>query len=202
MSRGPLQPVNLYTPDQLNKLGNAIVYLCERIRPLYKTKLLKLIYMLDEFSVKLHGVPMFNLEYKVWQAGPVCDDIFVELSEKPVLLKDFIKLIPDERGTKIEALRSFSDDEFTPNDLALLDDVVARYANTPATELVKILHRHSTPWYRIAKEHGLLELFEQEKLTNTDFTIDLQELLTGNQLHTQLYTDNQEFLDMNRALKS
>jgi uncharacterized phage-associated protein len=202
MSSGVDKTVNLYTPDQLNKLGNAIVFLCERITPLYKTKLLKLVYMLDEFSVKLHGVPMFNLEYKVWQAGPVCDDLFIELSEEPVLLKEYIALMPDDRGTRVRALRPFVDDEFTPNDLALLEDIVQRYQNTPATELVKILHRHSTPWYRIAKEQGLLELFEQEKLTNTDYTIDLQELLSGDALRAQLYKDDQEFRSINRALKS
>lgn len=144
------ESVHLYTPEQLNKLGNAIVFLCERIKPLYKTKLLKLIYMLDEFSVKLHGVPMFNLEYKVWQAGPVCDDIYIELSEDPVLLKEYIKLISDANGTRIKGLKKFSDDEFTPNDLALLEEVVKRYEYSAAAELVKILHRHSTPWYRIA----------------------------------------------------
>lgn len=201
--RGPAnRSVNLYTPEQLNKLGNAIVYLCEHIRPLYKTKLLKLIYILDEFSVKLHGVPMFNLEYKVWQAGPVCDDVFVELSEEPVLLKDFIKLVPDARGTRVEELKKFSDDEFTPNDLALLEDVVKRFQYTSAEELVKLLHRHSTPWYRVAKENDLLEPFEQGKLTNTDFTIDLEELLTGAPELTQLYKDHQEFVAVNRALKS
>ncbi|MCB0768585.1 MAG: SocA family protein, partial [Flavobacteriales bacterium] len=171
--------IHLYTPEQLNKLGNAIVYLCEHIRPLYKTKLLKLIYILDEFSVKLHGVPMFNLEYKVWQAGPVCDDVFVELSEEPVLLKDYIRIVREANGTRIEELKKFSDDEFTPNDLALLADVAKRYEYTSAEELVKILHRQSTPWYRIAKENDLLEPFEQHKLTISDFTIDLVELLTG-----------------------
>lgn len=194
--------VNLYTPEQLNKLGNAIVYLCERIKPLYKTKLLKLIYILDEFSVKLHGVPMFNLEYKVWQAGPVCDDVFIELSEEPVLLKDYIMLLPDANGTRVACLTKFVDDEFTPNDLALLDQVATRYEYTSAAELVKILHRQSTPWYRIAKENDLLEPFEQHRLTNTDLTIDLQELLTGAPELAQLFKDHQEFLSVNRALKS
>jgi len=196
------ESVNLYTPEQLNKLGNAIVFLCERIKPLYKTKLLKLIYMLDEFSVKLHGVPMFNLEYKVWQAGPVCDDVFVELSEEPVLLKDYIKLLPDANGTRIECLTKFVDDEFTPNDLDLLDQVATRYEYTSAAELVKILHRQSTPWYRIAKANDLLEPFEQHRLTNTDFTIDLHELLSGAPVLAQLFKDNEEFVAANRALKS
>lgn len=194
--------VNLYTPEQLSKLGNAIVYLCERIRPLYKTKLLKLIYILDEFSVKLHGVPMFNLEYKVWQAGPVCDDVFIELSEEPVLLRDYIKTIPEGRNIRVEELKAFSDDEFTPNELKLMQDVVTRYQYTSAEELVKLLHRHSTPWYRVAKEHDLIEPFEEGKLTNTDFTIDLQELLTGDPERAQLFKDNQEFIAVNRALKS
>jgi hypothetical protein len=46
-------------------VGNVVVYLSERIKPLYKTKLLKLLYLLVEECIKRNGVPMFGLEYLV-----------------------------------------------------------------------------------------------------------------------------------------
>lgn len=41
------KPDSPYTRDQLEKLGNGNHLLGEHIKPLYKTKLLKLLYLLD-----------------------------------------------------------------------------------------------------------------------------------------------------------
>ena len=164
-----------------------------------KTKLLKLIYILDEFSVKPHGVPMFNPEYKVWQAGPVCDDVFIELSEEPVLLRDHIKTIPEGRNIRVEELKAFSDDEFT--ELKLMQDVVTRYQYTSAEELVKFCTATARRGIASPKSMKSIEPFEEGKLTNTDFTIDLQELPTGDP-NGRNSSHNQEFIVVNRARSS
>ena len=54
----------------MQKIGNALVYLSSHISDLSKTKLLKLVYLLDEVSIRKSGVPIFNLTYKVWKFGP------------------------------------------------------------------------------------------------------------------------------------
>lgn len=69
-----------YKGAQLNKIGNAAIYLSDRIEELSKTKLLKLLYILDETSIRKWGVPFLNLKYKVWKFGPVAPEIFVDLS--------------------------------------------------------------------------------------------------------------------------
>jgi uncharacterized phage-associated protein len=77
---------SVYTKDQLAKLGNAIIFLCDRIKPLSKTKLLKLIYLIEELSVKKHGVPFFNIRFDVWKLGPVSRDLYAEITSEPTLL--------------------------------------------------------------------------------------------------------------------
>src|SRR6188768_182201 len=108
-----------YTSEQLEKLGNTILFLIAAIQPLYKTKLLKLIYLLDELSTARSGVPFLGLDYKVWQAGPVNSDLYEELNQ-PYLLDSFIKLEQDDKGIKVLGKKEFSDDEFSEMEINLL----------------------------------------------------------------------------------
>ena len=68
-----LVPYIKFSSEQLEKIGNTVVYLADRIENLSKTKLLKLLYILDEISIKKSGIPMLNLKYKVWKFGPVSE---------------------------------------------------------------------------------------------------------------------------------
>ena len=52
-----------------DKIGNLMVYLSERISPIYHTQLIKLLYLIDEEAVKDDGVPVTWLDYKAWQYG-------------------------------------------------------------------------------------------------------------------------------------
>src|SRR6186713_76514 len=96
------KPSTELTRDQLEKVGNGIIYLAERIKPLYKTKVLKLLYLLDEASVKEVGIPMFALEYRAWRMGPVSKEIYVDIDDGPHLLKAHIRVLRDEKGDRVE----------------------------------------------------------------------------------------------------
>ena len=112
----------MYTKGQIDKIGNTIVFLTSKIQKISKTKLLKLLYILDEISIKKSGIPFLNLEYKVWKFGPIASDIFVELSSVPSILKDYIVRETTENGHNfISPKKDFIDDEFTQNELDLLD---------------------------------------------------------------------------------
>ena len=49
-----------FRPDQLDKIGNTAIYLINAIGALSKTKLLKLLYILDELSIKRSGIPLMD----------------------------------------------------------------------------------------------------------------------------------------------
>lgn len=191
-----------YSPDQIDKIGNAIIYLTEHIQPLYKTKLLKLLYLLDEFLVKKYGVPFLNLDYEVWQAGPVCSDIYQELNEKPNLLEDYISLTFDESGTRVTAKKKFVDSEFSDNEISLLQFVVENFKYTPASDLVSLTHRESSPWFKAAQANGLLELFDAKKTNTSNCKVDLSDLIKGDTIKEQRYKDFQEYYNTVKSLKS
>ena len=101
---------NKYSRNQIDKLGNGLIYLIEKMGFLPKTSLLKLVYILDEYSVKKRGFPMFNLQYEIWKYGPVCQDLYIEFNDGASLLKDYIKSEVIDNSTHVSPINSFNDD--------------------------------------------------------------------------------------------
>ena len=169
---------------------------------LSKTKLLKLIYLLDEYSIRSYGIPFFDLEYKLWQAGPVNTDIYSELSSDTHLLKDFIKLNFTGTGeVYISAKKKFDNNEFSENELELLEKIAQAYKKYSAKRLVELCHRPTTLWYQVAKEKGVLDLFQSGKKNTTDYTIPLSDCIKDDKAKLSLYNEHKEFLNFSKRFK-
>jgi uncharacterized phage-associated protein len=179
----------MYTPEHIEKIGNTIVFLVTNMKKVSKTKLLKLLYILDEISIKKSGLPFLNLEYKVWKFGPVANDIFVELSSSPSFLKDYIERKIDNDNTYVEAKRTFSDDEFSKNEIELMNLVVDKFKDATADELISFTHRQNSPWYNAAKNNLVLELLETEQISSTDIKINMLELVEHDERKKNIYLD-------------
>lgn len=192
---------SIYTRDQLDKLGNAIIFLCERINPLSKTKLLKLVYLIEETSIKKFGAPFFNLRFDVWRLGPVSKDLYAEITSELNLLNDYIDREVKNDMINVVAKKSFSDDEFSDNEIKLLEQIASTFKYSSADELIKLTHRTHSPWYSAAYENGLLEPFEKGLATTSDVEIDFSKMLKDDQEKLSLYQQNKEFLDNSRKLK-
>ncbi len=188
---GNLSP---YDPQKREKLGNTLVYLCNHVLNPTKTKLLKLLYILDEVSLKRTGIPFLDLEYKVWKYGPVEKELFVDLQD-PMIFSDFLRRVTDSITLKkvLEAKVEFNDDEFTDSDIEILEEIATKFKNKTAKELSDITHKPSGPWYKVAKKNGLLELLEKEKLNTTEHTIDLSEIVKHDEDLQQVYYAYKEF---------
>ncbi len=182
-----LTPYIKFSEDQLVKIGNTVIYLAERIPQLSKTKLLKLLYILDEISIKKSGIPILNLKYKVWKFGPVSEELFIDLSSEPTLLDKYIDR--EDEGSYIKAKINFNDDEFSDNDIALMDFVIDKFGNKSAKDLISYTHRINSPWYNTAKENSVLELLEKETINNTEFLIDMGQIISHDKRKFEIYSD-------------
>ncbi len=185
------------TQADRNKIGNAVVYIAERVPNLSKTKLLKLLYLMEEYSVKRFRTPFLGLPFEVWQAGPVVKDIFIDLSETPVILDGYVEKKVEDGKTYIKAATSFSDDEFSDNDIIVMDDILRRCGRMTAKQLVELTHREDGLWYATAKRNHLLEGFAQKVTNNSDCQIDLGECLAD--CNREFYNEQMDFLKMTRA---
>ena len=161
---------DVLTLEQIEKIGNTVIYLSTRVSELMRTKLLKILFLIEEKSIKDFGKPFFGLDFKVWQFGPVVEPIYNEITEGIInIFKDyFIKNQFDE----FEALKEFNDDEFSRNDIALLDFMVGYARHKTANDFVNITHSKDSLWRKSAIKYGVYEDLIMHKRATTDFSID------------------------------
>src|SRR6186713_3342353 len=173
----------IYTRNQIDKLGNALIYLCKKMQavgePVSKTHLLKLVFIIEEIAVKKYGIPFFDLRFDVWKLGPVSKDLFVELSEEPDLLASYISRQIVNNNVYIQAKKDFSDDEFNDKELELMEDISNRFLYCTAKELINFTHRSDSIWYKTALKNGVLDLLENGQMKTTDIEIQLHEVIEG-----------------------
>ena len=169
----------MYSKETIEKLGNSMIYMSMKVPELSKTKLLKLIYLLEETSVKKNNLPFFGIPFEVWQAGPVAKDIFIDLDSTPSLFAKFITLSKNNDSTYISAKSTFNDDEFSDYDLEVMNYVIEKYGNKTAKQLVQLLHKEDSAWYKEAKENGLIDAFKNKITNSSNKEIDFTYYLSG-----------------------
>lgn len=177
-----------FSESNKDKLGNTLIYMAERVQDLSKTKALKLLYLMEERMVLRYHTPFLAIPYEVWQAGPVAKDVFIDLSDGPYILKDYIGTENHYMGTYIVPIKSFCDDEFSECEIQMMDDILQKYGKMTATELVDETHRKGTLWYQEASQNGLLEAFQNHECNNSDIKIDFTKAMSP--CAAELYQEN------------
>ncbi|WP_126972227.1 Panacea domain-containing protein [Gynurincola endophyticus] len=194
-----------FTCDQIDKIGNTIIYLSKHIPELNKTKILKFLFILEESSIKKYGKPFFGIDFQLWKYGPVAKDIYIDLTssiptDSPNLLKDYIDRHPDN-SEQFVAKKQFIDDEFSDNDIALLDQVIEFAKDKNASYLVQQTHGSNSLWRQSALKYGVLELLENELVNSTDYIIDFSLLFQEDSIDLQHYLECKENLSFSCHLK-
>lgn len=171
----------------LDKIGNLIVYLVDEIKKkhhqnTYLTKLLKLLYIIDETSVKETGAPVTGLDYRVWKMGPVAyevykDFVFDESNQFATFAegKKSTSKIRNNDIIKIESVNRFDDSEFSDYEIELIDTIVAKFGHYDGEALINLLHEKGSLWDKVVEKNQLMPLFEKQN--TTDHRIDLSEVL-------------------------
>ncbi|MCP5064147.1 MAG: SocA family protein [Ignavibacteriae bacterium] len=172
-----------------NKIGNILFYLSSKIEFLSLTKAIKLLYLIDEISVKKSGVPVTWSDYKVWKYGPVPEDIYDEIkygrdnfSSTP--LEDFLTIDrsynetrnQEEVKLKPNSEHTFDDSELSDYEINLIDEVISKYGNKSATEIIEILHKEGTLWHSIVEKKRLQESFKIRN-NKSNYSIEFVELI-------------------------
>ena len=155
------------------RLGNAVMYIASHAKYPYKTEVLKLLYLMEERMVQKYHVPMLSIPFSVWRLGPVSVDVFEELSDGPVLLNDFITLQFNGQGIKVTPSKEFDADEFSDAELQVMAEVMEHYGQMNSEELIAETHKEGSLWRETAKEHGLLEDFDERRANSSSIVIDM-----------------------------
>ncbi len=181
------KPYFQLSAEQMDKVGNSMIFLSERIPEISKTKMLKMLYLLDEFSIKNSGIPFFNLQYKAWKLGPVSEEVFIELSDKLMRFAAYVSVQNSEDKTFIAPKKEFCDDEFSDNDIALLEKISTQFKTTTAKDLVEYTHRPNSPWRITTETMGVYDLLEQGAINNTEIVIDMSSLVSHDERKKSIF---------------
>lgn len=171
-----------------DKIGQILNYFALNIDYLSMTKTLKLLYILDETSIKETGSPITWLDYKVWGEGPVAIEIYNEIKRdevisqqgKEITLEGFINLEKIKKNNReeiyLKSKTEFNKMIFNKYEINLLETIVFKYGNWTAQELINFLHEADSLWFKIVKQHNLENHFAKyNKITN--YSIEFNELI-------------------------
>ena len=190
------------TSQQIEKLGNTLIYLANGVSELNKTKILKLLFLIEEASIKKHGYPFFGFKFEVWQFGPVLKEVHEELSNQDLYaLGEYIKRTRWDASI-YEATKDFNDDEFSDWDLEILDQMISFAKNKIAKDFVDITHAKDSLWTKTAAKYGVLEDLENRKRATTDYLIDFSMLFQDNEELRQRYEIAVENMNAINSLKN
>ena len=180
-------------------VGNLIILLAKKCASLYHTKLIKLLYLIDEEAIRERGIPITWLDYKVWQYGPVDPAVFY--------IRNFSEYISSETTTSIDGnaattiispKKEFDDDEFSEYDLEIIEKTLVKYQNKTANELVNITHKVGSPWDLTKKENDL-----DFSIANiSDVSIDMSRIVKNDPVKYANYKEAYEGMSFMSVLKS
>lgn len=192
---------NQLTHQQVQKLGNTIIYLAANVGELSKTKILKLLFLLEESSVKRFGYPFFGLNFQIWKLGPVLKEVYIDLSEEtPNLLKDFIERDPFDEKIYV-AKSEFNDDQFSDNDIYLLEKIKDFARHKTAKDLINYTHEENSLWRKSAIKNGILQELESAEVNSTEHVIDFSLLFENDGDLKERYLESLENLEFIHHLK-
>lgn len=182
----------MFTQILNNKIGNILVYMADHARSLSLTKALKLLYIIDETSMREVGVPVTWMEYKVWEHGPVSEDVYdsINMPCHCSLKLDRYITISKKTGRDgqiqqcIHSFTKFDDSDFTDYEIELIQRIISLYGSKSAKELIGILHKDGTLWSKQVESNRLNFRLQGGR---SNVSIPLTELIKEDSMKQEVY---------------
>jgi uncharacterized phage-associated protein len=73
-----------------------------------------------------------------------------------------------------------------------MDNVIKKFGDKTARELIEYTHRENSLWYNAAKNNDVLDFLLNETITNTEVAINLIELVENDPIKKQIFEEYQE----------
>lgn len=151
---------NGYCRLNLKKLEAVMVYLATYIKPLYKVKLMKLLWYLDAEYYKRYQKAMTGLVYRhlAFGAAPIAGNELMKLSGIRVSEKE----IGDSSAYQILPNREAGLGEFTFEELEVLQKVVKKFGDYKTKDIVDYMHEESA--YQNTEDNQIIEFSAENRI--------------------------------------
>lgn len=139
-----------------DKLINAILFFAEHTMHTGKTKLFKLLYLLDFDHYRQTGRSVTGLNYYAWKLGPVPVALDEEIEEPAADLDSAVTMeqepVFNHARMRIKPLKAFDSNHFSKRELRLLESIAEKYRDSFAKDMVDVTHSKGDPWDRVYAE--------------------------------------------------
>ncbi len=179
-------------------IGNIMILLAKECKPLHHTKLLKLLYLIDEKSTRDNGAPITWLEFKAWKLGPVAPDVYYSKNNGSNKFCDFVDFVKKGNSScLVHPKREFDSSLFSSSDIEIVNFIIANYGHLSAEKLIEITHRKGELWDRIVKKNSIM--FSKEN-TTSDFSINFLDLIKEDLFKKTIYYSTLENIEFASTL--
>lgn len=179
-----------------SKVGALIAYLSYLMPEIQLRKLLKLVYLIDEESVRQRAIPMTWLDYYAWKKGPVAPELY-DMTIGALCEYVSCKKGNDEKWhiTPVKhveylILKDFS--VFSDWEKTLIKTLCDKYGQMDADELTDETHLENSLWSQVVRENGL----DFSKDAKSNCLIDLNRLNDKDESAKLAFEDAQDALYM------
>lgn len=132
------------------KLVDAIIFFASHTKYCGKTKLIKLLYLLDFEHFRQTGKSVTGLDYFAWELGPVPVKVYQDLDEPPEDLREAVEIVPtrviDFFRLEVHPKRAFDADNFTKRELGIMETLAQRFRDDQSRPMVNVTHDERGPW--------------------------------------------------------
>lgn len=131
-----------------DRLRNAVIYFVENTVDCTADKLMHLLYLLDFEHYKATGRSVTGKAYCAMAAGPLSPEVFYALDAQaglPTILDEVLDMSAWRATRTLAAIGKFQDDDLTPRQLRLLENLARTYAQDNQG-LQSVVRARGGPW--------------------------------------------------------
>lgn len=181
------------------KVGALLAYICIKIPDMHLRKLLKILYMIDEESVRQRAIPVTWLEYQAWEKGPVAYEVY---DAKVGAFGDYIRCEKQDDGkwhvnavAKHPYIMEKDLQQASEWELELVDQIIERCKDMSADQLTEETHTPESLWSKVVAQHKI----DFSLNPRTDYVVDLNALNESDDLKA-VYEDAEDSIRMQAFL--
>ncbi len=170
------------------KIGSLLSYISATIPEITLRKLIKLVFLIDEESVKTRGLSLTWLTYYAWEKGPVAPCIY-EVKNNGGMFADFVNVRKNALEQNVITTRLELETcklTFSKKEQRLIDAILEKYGHMTADELTDITHAENGLWQKVTQKYVID--FEAQG-GKSDVELNLTEWIASDEEKMAVYED-------------
>lgn len=200
----PFQNVFSFSEIHKDRIGQLINYIALKQDHLYCTRLIKLLYIIDERSILKLGTPITWMTFYVYEMGPVPEKLWFSIKDGNDVFGEYFDVIEETNTSssesnikyRIKPIDQENMSEFSRREKEIVDSVISEFGSVNVDKLIKYLHRDDSLWNQKVKSNNITF----DKSSTTTHVIDLSDLIAKDGDKLSLYRDTKLEINLLESL--